>query len=218
MRIGIIIPDRGDRPLMLKNCLRMIAGQTILPAIIEVVDDPPAGDACDITYRYRIGYERLRNKDLDVIAFMENDDWYDPEYLETMVKHWNDNGRPELLGLNHTIYYHVKRKAWFYMGHDSRSSAMNTLIKPDLYFDWCVDHYAYTDLHLWLVSGLKGVIVKPEREICLGIKHGVGMTGGKMHVNKLHRFINQDQDLAFLKQVTSKDPEGLKFLSMNFDL
>jgi hypothetical protein len=217
MRVGIIIPDRGDRPEMLKNCLRMIKRQTLQPEIIELVNDPPENHLYDITKRYRIGYDRLRNKGLDVIAFMENDDWYSPDYLQTMVNYWEKSNKPDLLGLDHTIYYHIRIRAYFTMDHDSRSSAMNTLIKPDMDFPWCVDHEPYTDLYLWLKSKLKGVIVTPEKEICMGIKHGVGMTGGKSHRDRLHQFKFKDKDLSFLQRITESDPDGFNFLSSYFE-
>ena len=84
MKIGIIIPDKNDRPHFLKNCLRMIEAQSVKPDIIELVNQNPIdidpngyvepGLACDITFRYRTGYERLRNKGLDGIFLMENED------------------------------------------------------------------------------------------------------------------------------------------------
>ena len=82
--IGVIIPDRGDRPKFLENCLRMLKAQTMQPTIIEIVNDAPFSDEKDITLRYRLGYERLRNKEIEVIALIENDDWYAPDYLEIM--------------------------------------------------------------------------------------------------------------------------------------
>ena len=146
MKIGIIIPDKSDRPKFLENCLRMINSQTIKPDIIELVNDKPIdinpdGYAlpekrnCDITLRYRTGYDRLRNKGINVIFLMENDDWYAPDYIETMLKYWEKYGRPDIFGTNYTIYYHIKLFAYFTMNHSMRSSAMSTLIRSDLNFN-----------------------------------------------------------------------------------
>lgn len=203
MRVGIIIPDRGDRPEFLKNCLRMISNQTLQPSIIELVNDEPLSKECDITWRYRTGYDRLRNKELDIIALIENDDWYSPTYLETMVNEWINRGKPNIIGTDHTIYYHIGLFAHFTMHHTQRSSAMSTLIRPDLEFKWCQDNEPYTDIHLW--ESLKGIIFKPENTICMGIKHGVGLCGGRSHVDRLNRYVNKDENKDFLKKILDLD-------------
>lgn len=206
MKIAILIPDRNDRPQLLANCLRMMKAQTLQPNVIEIVNDEPLSDACDITTRYRIGYDRLRNKGIDVIALIENDDYYAPNYLETMVNAWVKFGNPKLLGLNYTIYYHLKHRAWFTMYHDTRSSAMNTLIKPDMDFNWGIESDPYTDIHVWNLLG--GVVFKPDMHICLGIKHGTGKCGGHMHTTRDHMYLKHgtaDPDHLFLKEHMSAE-------------
>jgi len=190
LNVGIIIPDRNDRPKFLENCLRMIHAQTIQPTIIEVVNDTPISDACDITMRYRLGYERLMGKNLDCILFIENDDWYSTNYIETMVKKWVELGRPQLFGTQYTIYYHIGVRGYFQFDHFRRASAMNTLIVPDLEIDWGNDSNPYTDSHLWFLaktnkSTLKGLTFMPMNVISIGIKHGFGKTGGAFHTDKL---------------------------------
>lgn len=209
MKIGVIIPTRGDRPEFLENCLRMLNAQTLQPHIVELIDFEP-GEQCDITKRYRIGYDRLRNKGLDGIAFIEDDDWYRPDYLEIMTTEWMKRGCPDLFGTMYTIYYHLRLKAWFEFQHDRRASAMNTLIKPDLNFEWCPDHEAYTDLHLWKIA-LNGMTFRPKQVIAMGIKHGIGMCGGRNHTDRLNRFVNHDKELRFMKSVM--DAESFEFYS-----
>lgn len=218
MRIGVIIPTRKDRPGMLENCLRMINQQTLSATTIMVVDDPPRSNEKDITWRYRTGYDRLRNKGLDIIAFMEDDDWYSPDYLKTMIDAWKEHNMPVIFGTNYTHYYHIRLFTWFTMGHDIRSSAMSTLIKPDMHFDWCVDSNPFTDLFLWQKFGNQGVgtIFNPDPVICMGIKHGIGVCGGRSHINRLNLYKFPDSDHSFLKAITIKDPEGYKFYSNYF--
>lgn len=221
LKIGILIPDRGDRPKFMENCIRMIKAQTLQPTIIEIVDDIPPPhfvvkekplmndklipNTCDITWRYRTGYDRLRKKGLDAIFLWENDDWYAPNYLEIMCNEWEKRQRPDLLGHIYTIYYHIKLFGYFEMKHKTRSSAMNTLIKPDMHFNWCVDFDPYTDIHIWTQAGLNGQTFDPKKHITLGIKHGVGLCGGRNHINKLHRFKTKDTDHAFLKSIMDQD-------------
>ncbi len=232
MKVGVIIPDRGDRPQLLRNCLRMMAAQTILPAHLEVITnlnpDGKEGEP-DITYKYRLGYERMSRKGVDVIAFIENDDWYAPDYLELMANEWEAANRPDLLGTAYTIYYHLKLRAHFTMKHPRRASAMNTLVKPNLAFNWPLDYDPYTDVALWRhieiaecgmrnaeLNSLRPItkhIWHPEerlgRHIAIGMKHGEGLCGGYNHTNKLHRFKFPDLEFEFLKKYL--DAESLKF-------
>ena len=216
MRTAVLIPSRKDRPKFLENCLRMMAAQTLQPDHIEIVDDEPLSADKDITWRYRTGYERLRNKGFDVIALIENDDWYSPFYLEYMVNKWIAEGKPDLLGTDYTIYYHLRKKGWFVMHHDERASAMNTLIKPDMNFKWCPDNDPYTDIHLWLNAGLNGKIIHPNLHYSIGMKHGEGLCGGRNHIDKLEKFKNDDKNMDFLfsNMITeNKDHDSFNFYS-----
>lgn len=227
-RIGVIIPDRGDRPQLLKNCLRMMAAQTLLPAQLQVITQcNPNGAAHlpDITYKYKLGYERMSRQGVDVIAFIENDDWYAPDYLETMAAVWERENRPHLLGTAYTIYYHLKLRAWFTMKHPRRASAMNTFVKPHLAFNWPLDYDPYTDIGLWKhveiaeqispehKEPIRKHVWHPEqtlgRHISIGMKHGTGLCGGYNHTNKLHRFTNPDPKFIFLTR--SLDAPSLNF-------
>lgn len=217
MKIAVLIPDRGDRPEFMENCMRMLKSQTLQPDIIEIVNDKPLTEGCDITYRYRTGYDRLRGKGVHLIAFLENDDFYAPNYLETMVANWNDHGRPDIFGTCYTIYYHIKLFKHFTMNHHARSSAMNTLIRSDMNFEWGPDAEPYTDMKIW-AEIKKGVTFKPEKIISIGIKHGVGLCGGKSHkVNTDHevlRYVNDDSNHKLLRSVM--DPESYSFYTNFF--
>lgn len=200
VRVGAIVPSRGDRPNFLENCMRQISTQTLKPAEISVMDYEPESICKDITQRYRRGYDKLREKGLDVIALLEDDDYYSPNYLEYMVDKWLHYNKPDLLGTSYTWYYNLRLKAYFKMEHHTQSHAMSTLIKPDLNFPWCPDNEAFTDVWLWnLHSHLKGTIFTPDHTICMGMKHGVGLTGANSHTTNLYRFKFSDIDLAFLR-------------------
>lgn len=211
MKTAVLIPTRNDRPGFLKNCLRMIEAQTFPPDDVEVIGYNPESDRCDITQRYRRGYEKLCGKGYDYIALMEDDDWYSPDYLETMRGEWRKRGQPDIFGTGYTIYYHLKLGAYFTMYHQDRASAMNTLIKPDLEINWPVDHEPFTDMHLWRT--IHGVVFFPEKVISMGMKHGIGLCGGRSHVDKLHRYTQKDE--GFLEKTL--DPESYKFYSKFYE-
>lgn len=213
MKIAVLIPDRGDRPKLLKHCLHLISRQTIQPDIIELVNYAPESGYKDITQRYRRGYDLLRNKALDLIFLWENDDFYSENYIETTLKAWIEAGKPAILGQRETIYYHIGIKKHFKMFHESRGAAMNTVIKPDLQFNWCPDSEPYTDQ--WLYTQLKYELWKAENPICIGIKHNVGLTGGQNHRTNMDRYKYDDHDLKYLSSIV--DPESLEFYSTFFE-
>lgn len=218
-KIGIIIPDRGDRPEFLNNCLRMMREQTMRPDEIQLIDFPAKDPKIkDITLRYRRGYENFGNR-VDCILFVENDDWYKPNYIETMVTEWERQNRPELLGVQNTIYYHLAHRRWKTMHTLSRSSAMSTLIKPNLNFLWGPDHDPYTDMWLWTrvaveLKWRKMVINFPEL-ICMGMKHGKGLCGGYFHTDRLDSYKENDADLSYLK--SHLDTNSFNFFSTVYE-
>lgn len=209
----------------MENCMRMMSKQTLQPYHIEIVNYPAKDNNVDITPRYRRGYDNLRGKGFDLIAFIENDDWYSPDYLRMMVDAWKRFERPALFGTCYTIYYHIALKKYFTMEHSTRASAMNTLIKPDMSFPWPVDLEPFLDMHLWekRPNPIKTRIVfRPKKIISIGIKHGVGKTvAGGQHVidEKVKRRyinpdVNNDYPNGFLKTVM--DPESFEFYSNYF--
>jgi hypothetical protein len=224
LRIGVIVPHRNDRPLFLEHLRMMLSLQTIQPKNIYWIDYAPESNEKDITQRYKVGYKRASAELIsnDILAFIECDDYYAPDYLETMVHEWLRAGQPDIIGTGRTIYYHLKLKKYFTLTHPRRASAMNTLIKPNLSFPWCEDNYAFTDLHLWNLTVetplqkpiLKGHIFNPEKIISIGMKHGVGLTGGRCHIDRLQRYNVDDSESNFLKEHCDK--ESFEFYSNYF--
>lgn len=200
MKIAALIPDRGDRPAFLENCLRMLERQTVPLADVHIMNEPATSDQPDITYRYRVGYDFLSKKKYDLIAFIENDDYYHPRYIETMIGEWKAIGQPDMIGTTYTIYYHIGLLKWVTLNHYSRSAAMNTLIRPGLPVHWCADSEPYTDLHLWMnCPYIRKQLVTPG-VMSLGIKHGVGLCGGRSHVDRLDKYKFSDPDMTWLKE------------------
>lgn len=213
-RIAVIIPDRNDRPHFTANCIRQLEAQTLKPHILCHKNYDPESDDYDITQRYRRGYEELSQRDdVDLIAFMENDDWYSADYLATMVKYWKSSGRPQVFGLNHSIYYHLRLGKWMKMQHPHRADNAQTLILPRLEFDWCPDNEPFTDVHIWKKAidkntgkRLQCLTFSPPHPIHIGFKHGFGKCGTQSHTSRFNRFTQETQ---LLKETL--DPDSLTF-------
>lgn len=211
MKIGLIIPDRGDRPCFMQNCNRLLFNQTVQPDEIYRVNEAPKSDAIDITYRYRKGYEWFRGRGFDLLFFIESDDYYSPTYIETALAAWNDAGQPDLFGQRSTEYYHIGIRKHFTFHHEQRSSAMSTLIKPDLDLTWPADSEPYTDV--WLFSKMPYKLWQPDPLISVGIKgHEEGLAGGKCHTTDLSMYDihgKPDLDMSWLKELV--DPASFAF-------
>ena len=204
-KIGVLIPDRGDRPIFLKQAISLLSKQTIIPAFMEIVDDPPLSHDIDITYRYRLGCERLFKKGCDAVIFWESDDFYAENYLETMTREWLKSEKPDIFGIGNTTYYHVTGK-YFKINHPERASAMSTMVTNKvLGISWPSDNYHYLDITLW--QQLQGKTFIPSSPICLGIKHGIGMVGGGCHNSNSGHYTSFDKDGEYLKSITGSEFE-----------
>lgn len=193
MKVGVLIPTRGDRPLFLDNAKRMLDAQSLQPNVVELVNFRPKDDQKDITLRYRMGFQVLKNK-CDLVVCWEDDDWYHCGYLEYMVSKWREHGEPDLLGTDRTLYYHLLQRKYETLENMKHSSMMNTCIKSKLQVEWPDDHYPFTDVHIW--SRHTGKLVSSGVR-SIGIKHGVGLCGGAGHNGLM--LTKKDPDLEMLK-------------------
>jgi glycosyltransferase involved in cell wall biosynthesis len=187
MKVGVVIPDRGDRPQFTDNCVRMMKRQTLQPYRIAHVNYPPTSPGYDIVARYKTGYDLLKDF-CDVIAFIENDDWYHPMYLELMSKAWESHGRPELFGIDYTINCHLRIKSINLVRHPGRASMNSTLMRGGLRFPFSDEMPPYLlDQRLW--SRFRGVAIGNvcSMDITISMKHGLGLCGGKAH-SKLDQY------------------------------
>jgi hypothetical protein len=197
--IGAVIPTRGDRSIFLSRCLEMMYSQTMTIDLIHVVSEAPKSEEKDITYRYKKGFEYLFKEGCEVVFLIEDDDFYAPNYIETMFHHWKLNGKPEAFGLGSTTYYHLQRKMYTTMMHPNRSSAFSTMVtEAVLDMDFPADNEPFLDLEIW--KQLDGKTFYVPKPICLGIKHGVGACGGRGHLDEFP-YKEQDPDSEFLLEV-----------------
>lgn len=202
IKVVALVPTRGDRPKLLDNMRRMMRAQTMSLHGMVIVDDPPRDSTKDLTFRYRVGLDRLfaAYPDTDLVALVEDDDWYSPIYIEEMVAGWHRAGKPPIFGLGETYYYHLGVRAWHHQAHPERASAFNTFMTRTVYecMNWPHDNYVFVDIEFWKQFGKYGRTMPGK--LAIGIKHGIGVTGGIGHNPKWSGYSkNRDPDMSWLK-------------------
>lgn len=207
MKIGVLIPTRGDRPELLKHALKQMEQQTRKPDLIEIVDDAPLNKDKDITWRYRIGCERILRKEADAVFLIEDDDWYSNDFIERMLSAWEFAGHPEIFGIGETIYYHLGLKSYCLQSHSGRASAFCTMITKEgiSKMKWPNDNYPFTDIEFW--KSISGKTFIPGKTIAIGMKgHKTGsLFGGMGHNENTSMYKNNDHDLNWLKSKIDTD-------------
>lgn len=201
MKVAVLIPTRNDRPKFIEQCHFLLEKQTFKPDIIEFVDFEPLDDKIDITMRYRLGCEKLfLNNNCDLVCFWEDDDWYSPKYLKTLVDYWSVK-KPNLIGFGKTIYYHLFSKKYTILNHPKKASACcSAVTKKILDIDFPSDDYPYLDMEIWKQIPNREVINLNEF-LHLGLKHNIGKVGGGGHPHNWPKYENNDVDLKFLKSI-----------------
>lgn len=214
MNISVLIPTRGDRPQFLGNAMRMLNAQTLKPTHVEIVNDAPIDPSKkDITWRYRIGTQRIleKNPGTDAIIYIEDDDWYSPNYIECMSQSWENAGRPLVFGVGDTIYYHLVMRGWYRMVHPTRASAMSTMMSAEgaRRMVWPADNFVFTDIEIW--KKLPGKTFLPPDSISIGIKGYMegALFGGIGHRRDLAQYKNHDKELNWLR--SKVDAESFNF-------
>lgn len=194
--LGVIIPDRGDRPVLMDFCMEQIERQTLQPDKISHIGYTPVDEKFDLTARIKKGMET----EVDKVVIWENDDCYHPMYLE-YVSGWLD--RYDFVGCEVTLYYHIKNKTYMHQKHPGRSSLFCTAFRKDAMkdFRWPSDQYLWLDIKIWEYARDTGKnIFLSQLPINIGLKHGEGLCGGKAHKWVMDK---KDSDLSFLKRMTT---------------
>ncbi len=184
-KIAIVTPTRGDRPLFTEQYHNIIKNQTVQPDEVIIVDYEPISKEKDLSTRYRKGIEEAVKRKCNVVFLWEDDDWYHPDYIKWMMSEWEKQGKPDVLGVEETYYYHLEINKYVHIRHDGRSSAFCVLLKLPYTYSYPPAHCIWFDLHLFKKHAQKFLNTKTikfnNKIYAIGIKHGTGITGGSGH-------------------------------------
>lgn len=192
MKFCAIIPDRRDRPELTGHCLAQLRRMTTYPDEVLHINIVPADNRFDLISRIRSGFEIAASKGIDWCFIIENDDFYPANYFNRFTPYLD---RHDFIGEDQTIYYNLRNQTHKTFGHQFRSSLFTTAFRISALnnFEWPGDENPFLDIEMWKYARYKRRAFINTGAI--GIKHGLGLCGGKGH--KMH-MQNHDHDLNWL--------------------
>ena len=143
----------------------------------------------------------------DKILFIEDDDWYAPEYVEYMF-HALDNAI--IAGEGNAIYYNVFSRRYYQHGNTGHASLCQTGLRFNedtrkLLEDILQTQEKFIDILLWQkINGSKHLSIVHKQPLCAGIKGMPGRKGIGSGHNPNERYI-EDPELAYLKNLIGDD-------------
>lgn len=224
--ISLLTPT-GGRPEAFALCEQWIARQTYDGEFEWVVVDdcdPPTPTTMGQrvvrpSWRWAPGDDTQRaclHGGLDVcdgwaIAIIEDDDWYHPRYLETMVKALTYRDRA-LAGEGEARYYNLRRRTWRQLGNRAHASLCSTILRTEVLRErlWRIcssdSRPRMVDIALWqtddiekavlpgrgLVVGIKGMPGRPG--IGIGHRDDMAMTRDDAVLSQLYQWVGDDVD------------------------
>lgn len=185
-----ITPTRGDRPQFLSFCKHQLARMNTKPDksyFIDYTPKEPFG-VIDLVARVKEGVRQAQEDGFDRVYIIEDDDYYQEDYFDDWFP-----PNVSFIGSNRTTYYHLGNKTYQEWTHDKHSSLFMTAfnISALAKFEWPMDNERFLDISLWKFSyGKNTRWVEPK---AIGIKHGIGLCGGKGHVQR-NKFSDQNSE------------------------
>ena len=225
MALTIITPT-SDRPEAFQLCQRWMSRQTYTGELQWIVADdghepatctmgqehvrrPPSDDPRrSFLGNLLAAIERVRH---DKVVFVEDDDWYAPEYLAQMDR-WLDEA--ELVGEAGARYYHLPTRRYHFCGNTEHASLAQTGLRADRLRQMADEisgaNTTFVDVRLWRNwSAGWTKLLRPCTTLSAGIKglpgkRGIGMghrLGDRHPIDAngrvLREWIGDDADLYF---------------------
>jgi hypothetical protein len=185
-----ITPTRpGERKPLFEFCVKQLAGLT--NGNNYIMNDPVKSSP-DLVPRIKSGIELAKKDGFSHAFIVEDDDFYVQEHFKNKLDF-------DFLGYNDTTYYNLRNQTYETFKHPRRSSLFVTAFKIEALegFNWPADNVVFLDIALWKFAKEKKRKVKLlSGNPCIGIKHSIGLCGGKGHRITMR---NKDHNLSFLR-------------------
>lgn len=205
-----IIPTRGDRKPFLDHCLWQLDRMTVKPKAVFLINHEPVYGKVDLVARVQAGVACAIGEGIDVCFIVEDDDAYKPDHFKRYMDVFD---KADFVGQDYSHYYNLRNRTWFKFTHSYRASLCSTAFRVSALnnFKWPAEDDPFLDLSLWKYARTR------RRKFIdtgmVGIKHGMGLCGGKGHRMVMR---NKDPDMAWLKSIVDQESfEFYKSLDLN---
>jgi hypothetical protein len=194
MNICAIIPDRNDRTEFTSHCFTQLERMTVKPHKVFHINYRPDTERFDLISRVRKGVSQARAEGYEWAFIIENDDYYPVNYFERFLPYLD---KFDFIGSEESNYYNLRNQTHNTFQHPYRSSLCNTAFRISALqnFSWPTDHSPFLDIKLWQECA-RHHRRKFIETGTVGIKHNLGLCGGKGHVMNMR---NKDFDLSWLR-------------------
>lgn len=157
----------------------------------------------DLVDRVKLAVGKATLAEFDLCFIVENDDYYPANYFEQFAPYFETH---DFFGQEHSTYYNLRNLTHNRFDHQYRSSLFTTGFKISALnnFEWPDPSKPFLDIDLWKYARHKRRVFVETGAI--GIKHGLGLCGGKGHKFNMR---NRDPDMKWLSERV--DPESLEF-------
>ncbi len=199
MKFCTITPTRKDRPQFLAFCKYQLSRMETEPVHSYFIDYPPKDGSVDLIPRIKEGISQAARDGFNQVMIVEDDDFYPKTYFNNLID-------SDFTGSQYTTYYNLKNKTYQEWHHPRRASLFVTGFKISALntFEWPEDNERFLDLSIWnyAINQRKKSIHWRESQGAIGIKHGIGLCGGRGHTQ-----FNKDRDFdhVWLKEHTDAD-------------
>lgn len=178
--------------------------------IIKVYPMPPWSGGNTQARNLAAGLDALqanyKNKDIEAIFIIEDDDFYRPIYIERMLANLKGFW---VAGERNTIYYNVISRNYADNNNRAHSSLFQTVFIPEVIpiFRSCLPA-PFIDAHFFMVMDKSKVNLFNEGTLSIGMKGMPGRKGIGAGHTKMMRFPH-DTDLKFLKSLIGEEDANL---------
>jgi glycosyltransferase involved in cell wall biosynthesis len=192
MKISLVTPT-GGRPEAFKLCEYWISQQTVQPDEWIVVDDYPISTNTNMNQKVIRREPFWKNQEMtlpinlaegimassgDVIFVIEDDDWYSPNYIESMM---NKIQNFDLIGEGLTKYYNIRNKFYYTHNNLDHAGLFQTAFKKEVSKELIKlvlsnKNEKYIDILIWKFVHNKKMFVS-KSPLSVGIKGLPGRMG-----------------------------------------
>lgn len=239
MKISLITAT-GGRKYAFELCEKYISKQTYKNIQWIVVDDGESPTKTNFNQEYirsdiiwksgintqaynlLLGLKQVKN---NILFFIEDDDWYHPNYIENFLNFITTKKDTHIIGEENSLNYNILTKEYFLYEMKYMTSLYKTCITKEVYpflekvLIYCHENnikhnnkHVYIDQILWRNKDCNKDLIK-NKNLAINIKNMPGRKGVSNHLDtyKNHlKYLNsslagKDDNFNFLKSIISND-------------